>query len=73
MLIRFCIWQTLQTSVFQSEFLVVLRQIHVFQALLTGCSAGGLATIIHCDEFAKLFPSTTKVKCLSDGGFFVDA
>ncbi|OVA13502.1 Pectinacetylesterase [Macleaya cordata] len=43
------------------------------QALLSGCSAGGLASILHCDEFRELFPSTTKVKCLSDAGFFLDA
>ncbi|KAI4301611.1 hypothetical protein L6164_034872 [Bauhinia variegata] len=43
------------------------------QALLSGCSAGGLATIIHCDEFRGLFPKSTKVKCLSDAGFFLDA
>ncbi|CAL9185805.1 unnamed protein product, partial [Musa hybrid cultivar] len=42
------------------------------QALLSGCSAGGLASILHCDEFRALFPQTTKVKCLSDAGFFVD-
>ncbi|KAI4349826.1 hypothetical protein L6164_010376 [Bauhinia variegata] len=43
------------------------------QALLSGCSAGGLAAIIHCDEFRGLFPKSTKVKCLSDAGFFLDA
>ncbi|KAF9595238.1 hypothetical protein IFM89_038092 [Coptis chinensis] len=43
------------------------------QALLSGCSAGGLATILHCDEFRGLFSSSTKVKCLSDGGMFLDA
>ncbi|KAJ0967167.1 hypothetical protein J5N97_024084 [Dioscorea zingiberensis] len=42
------------------------------KALLSGCSAGGLATFIHCDEFAQLFPETTTVKCLSDAGFFLD-
>ncbi|XP_057956984.1 pectin acetylesterase 12-like [Malania oleifera] len=42
------------------------------QALLSGCSAGGLASIIHCDEFRDLFPNTTKVKCLSDAGLFLD-
>ncbi|KAL4643355.1 hypothetical protein ACB092_02G086300 [Castanea dentata] len=42
------------------------------QALLSGCSAGGLASILHCDEFRGLFPWTTKVKCLSDGGLFLD-
>ncbi|CAL2268818.1 unnamed protein product [Prunus armeniaca] len=43
------------------------------QALLSGCSAGGLAAILHCDEFRGLFPRTTKVKCLSDAGLFLDA
>ncbi|KAE8660239.1 Pectin acetylesterase 6 [Hibiscus syriacus] len=43
------------------------------QALLSGCSAGGLAFILHCDEFKALFPATTKVKCLSDAGLFLDA
>ncbi|KAF5455513.1 hypothetical protein F2P56_025079 [Juglans regia] len=43
------------------------------QALLSGCSAGGLASILHCDEFRDLFPRTTKVKCLSDAGLFLDA
>ncbi|KAM1749350.1 hypothetical protein ACFX12_010233 [Malus domestica] len=43
------------------------------QALLSGCSAGGLSSILHCDEFRSLFPTTTKVKCLSDAGFFLDA
>ncbi|ERN02080.1 pectin acetylesterase 12 [Amborella trichopoda] len=43
------------------------------QALLSGCSAGGLASIIHCDEFRDLMPRNTKVKCLSDAGLFLDA
>lgn len=43
------------------------------QALLSGCSAGGLASILHCDEFRGLFPGNTKVKCLSDAGLFLDA
>ncbi|XP_058738428.1 pectin acetylesterase 2-like [Vicia villosa] len=43
------------------------------QALLSGCSAGGLATILHCDDFGSLFPKSTKVKCFSDAGFFLDA
>ncbi|XP_040994724.1 pectin acetylesterase 12-like isoform X1 [Juglans microcarpa x Juglans regia] len=42
------------------------------QALLSGCSAGGLASILHCDEFRGLFPKATKVKCLSDAGMFLD-
>ncbi|KFK43264.1 hypothetical protein AALP_AA1G101100 [Arabis alpina] len=43
------------------------------QALLNGCSAGGLSSILRCDDFNSLFPSTTKVKCMSDAGFFMDA
>ncbi|KAL9268304.1 Pectin acetylesterase 12-like protein [Drosera capensis] len=43
------------------------------QALLSGCSAGGLASILHCDEFRGLFPKSTKVKCLADAGLFLDA
>ncbi|CAB71866.1 pectinacetylesterase precursor-like protein [Arabidopsis thaliana] len=36
-------------------------------------SAGGLASILHCDEFRELLPSSTKVKCLSDAGMFLDS
>ncbi|GMI98941.1 Pectin Acetyesterase 6, pectin acetylesterase 6 [Hibiscus trionum] len=46
---------------------------NAIQALLSGCSAGGLASILHCDEFKALFPETTKVKCLSDAGLFLDS
>ncbi|GJN01845.1 hypothetical protein PR202_ga19146 [Eleusine coracana subsp. coracana] len=41
-------------------------------ALLSGCSAGGLAAILHCDRFRDLLPATAKVKCFSDAGFFLD-
>jgi hypothetical protein len=43
------------------------------QALLTGCSAGGLATLLHCDDFHTRFPLNVPVKCLPDAGFFIDA
>ncbi|CAA7403378.1 unnamed protein product [Spirodela intermedia] len=43
------------------------------KALLSGCSAGGLATFLHCDEFERLLPESATVKCLSDAGFFLDA
>uniref|UniRef100_A0ACD5XE66 Uncharacterized protein n=1 Tax=Avena sativa TaxID=4498 RepID=A0ACD5XE66_AVESA len=47
------------------------------QVLLTGCSAGGLAAILHCDQFSAFFVhrrrSTTTVKCLADAGLFLDA
>ncbi|PON76130.1 Pectinacetylesterase/NOTUM [Trema orientale] len=42
------------------------------QALLSGCSAGGLATLIHCDDFRKLLPEVGTVKCLADAGFFLN-
>ncbi|XP_044976590.1 pectin acetylesterase 5-like [Hordeum vulgare subsp. vulgare] len=45
---------------------------HAKQAFLTGCSAGGLATYIHCDGFRALLPKESRVKCLADGGFFLD-
>ncbi|XP_059639909.1 pectin acetylesterase 8-like [Cornus florida] len=42
-------------------------------AILSGCSAGGLTSILHCDNFRSLVPMGTKVKCLSDAGFFINA
>ncbi|XP_057970907.1 pectin acetylesterase 5-like isoform X2 [Malania oleifera] len=42
------------------------------QALLSGCSAGGLATLIHCDDFRYLLPKDATVKCLADAAFFLD-
>lgn len=42
------------------------------QAMLSGCSAGGLASIIHCDNFRSQLPEKATVKCLSDAGFFLD-
>jgi hypothetical protein len=44
------------------------------QVLLTGCSAGGLAAILHCDQFGAFFAGrSTTVKCLADAGLFLDA
>ncbi|XP_052173620.1 pectin acetylesterase 5-like isoform X2 [Diospyros lotus] len=42
------------------------------QALLSGCSAGGLATLIHCDNFREILPNNATVKCLADAGFFLN-
>ncbi|XP_011073252.1 pectin acetylesterase 8-like [Sesamum indicum] len=42
-------------------------------AILSGCSAGGLTSILHCDNFKALLPVGTKVKCFSDAGFFINA
>ncbi|KAJ9537211.1 hypothetical protein OSB04_029944 [Centaurea solstitialis] len=39
-------------------------------ALLSGCSAGGLASILHCDKFRGFFSPSTRVKCIADGGYF---
>lgn len=41
--------------------------------MLTGYSAGGLASILHCDAFSALLPNVGRVKCLSDSGFFIHA
>lgn len=42
------------------------------QALLSGCSAGGLATMIHCDDFRAKLPKIAIVKCLADASFFLN-
>ncbi|VFQ59131.1 unnamed protein product [Cuscuta campestris] len=42
-------------------------------ALLAGESAGGVATMLHCDKFRALFPNSTRVKCLCDAGYFFPA
>ncbi|XP_076948926.1 pectin acetylesterase 8-like [Bidens hawaiensis] len=41
-------------------------------AMLAGCSAGGLTSILQCDNFRSLLPATTNVKCLADAGFFIN-
>ncbi|KAL4346948.1 hypothetical protein GQ457_17G025360 [Hibiscus cannabinus] len=41
-------------------------------ALLSGCSAGGLATFLHCDNLSNMLSKDARVKCLSDAGFFLD-
>ncbi|KAI3881430.1 hypothetical protein MKX03_009498 [Papaver bracteatum] len=61
------IWDAVMTE------LLGLGMANAKQAFLTGCSAGGLATLLHCDSFAELFtPGKVNVKCLSDAGFFID-
>ncbi|KAG8079598.1 hypothetical protein GUJ93_ZPchr0007g3090 [Zizania palustris] len=60
------IWQTAMDD------LMAQGMQYANQALLSGCSAGGVSTILHCDEFHGLFPSSTKVKCLADAGMFLD-
>ncbi|GFP81558.1 protein notum homolog, partial [Phtheirospermum japonicum] len=41
--------------------------------ILAGNSAGGLATILHCDRFRTIVPNANRVKCISDSGFFIHA
>ncbi|KAI3995844.1 hypothetical protein MKX01_020379 [Papaver californicum] len=61
------IWDTIMSE------LLNLGMINAKQAFLTGCSAGALSALIHCDSFAGLFPpGKVDVKCLSDAGFFID-
>jgi hypothetical protein len=40
-------------------------------AILSGCSAGGLATYLHCDAFAELV-APTPTKCVADAGYFAN-
>jgi len=40
--------------------------------VISGCSAGGLATFLHLDWWRDQFPSSTKVVGLQDSGFFLD-
>lgn len=63
----------MSSSALREPWLDSVVMVYHLQALLSGCSAGGLASILHCDEFRDLFPRTTKVKCLSDAGLFLDA
>ncbi|KAF2953756.1 pectin acetylesterase 6 isoform X2 [Oryza sativa Japonica Group] len=42
------------------------------QAILSGCSAGGLAALLHCNDFHARFPKEVSAKCLPDAGFFLD-
>ncbi|WMV43110.1 hypothetical protein MTR67_036495 [Solanum verrucosum] len=41
-------------------------------AILSGTSAGGLATILNCDKFKCLLPENAIVKCVADASFFIN-
>ncbi|XP_019234665.1 PREDICTED: pectin acetylesterase 8-like isoform X2 [Nicotiana attenuata] len=41
-------------------------------AILSGISAGGLATILNCNKFKSLLPKDVRVKCVADAGFFIN-
>jgi len=40
--------------------------------VISGCSAGGLATFLHLDWWREQFPDSTKIVGLQDSGFFLD-
>ena len=40
--------------------------------VISGCSAGGLSTFLHADEWKAVLPSTAKVVAMPDSGFFLD-
>lgn len=42
------------------------------EVILTGCSAGGLATYIHADYVASLLPDKVMFAAMADAGFFID-
>lgn len=42
------------------------------EVVISGCSAGGLATYLHVDWWAAHFHSSVKVRGLPDSGFFLD-
>ncbi|XP_009619780.1 pectin acetylesterase 8-like [Nicotiana tomentosiformis] len=41
-------------------------------AILSGSSAGGLATILNCDKLKSLLPNVARLKCVADAGFFIN-
>ena len=43
------------------------------EVLLGGCSAGGLGSLLHCDNLKAKLPPTSKLKCFSDAGLFLDS
>jgi len=42
------------------------------EVVISGCSAGGLATYLHVDWWAEQLPKGAKVRGLPDSGFFLD-
>ena len=39
--------------------------------VVSGCSAGGLATYLHVDDWASMFSKSVKVVGMPDSGFFL--
>jgi hypothetical protein len=42
------------------------------EVVISGCSAGGLATYLHADAWGAALPNAKKVTALPDSGFFLD-
>ena len=42
----------------------------VTEAVLTGCSAGGIGTIVNCDWFSSIFDESVKTACRPEAGWF---
>ncbi|KAF3662423.1 putative protein notum -like protein [Capsicum annuum] len=53
-----------------SSFISDVEQVD--SAILSGISAGGLATILNWDKFKFLVPENARVKCIADAGFFIN-
>ena len=39
------------------------------EVILTGCSAGGLATYLHADYVASVIPQSAKFRAMADAGY----
>ena len=50
----------------------ILISLGMPQVIISDSSAGGLTSIVHFDNFRSLLPATTKVKCLSYAGYFIN-
>lgn len=66
-------------AILDSEINSILHERGMNQAtdvIVSGCSAGGLATFLHCDHWAEAVDKATdnkaKVTCMPDSGFFLD-
>ncbi|CAO2184737.1 unnamed protein product [Urochloa humidicola] len=92
--IRYCDGGSFAGDAYNKEYGIYFRGQHIWnavirhllsigmssadQVLLTGCSSGGLAVILHCDQLRAFFPPAgsgrqTTVKCLADSGLYLDA
>ena len=41
------------------------------EVILTGCSAGGLATYVHADYIASIIPQSAKFRAMADAGYIM--